>query len=418
MDVQIDNSMMDAPIPRWRKALGWGLYDIGNSAYFLVFSLYLFPVYLSQQKFAGNPKFELYWGITQGLAVLLAVTTGLVLGKLLDSKGLQRVAPNIITFASFSTFLLPILIAFGATPFLLLGGFVVVHSVYLVSLTVYDASLIRVANPGEDRAAVSGWAWGWGYVGGLMCMGLMEVGLFFYPRFSAWDFGVGAIFYFVASLYAARWLRRTLGEQSERKMSVGTNRGITSRTVSTPWGLLLAMLLVVDGIAVFMSYTGIYGTRALGLEERQMTSMLGLLQLLAFPLTGIVATIGARNVPKALVVCGVGWLATVTVLVSASGIAGMLMTIVIVSSIVGSTQALLRALFADKVTANREIEGFGRYAVVEKGAAFIGPVIAGSLIPFVGYRSVLFASGVVIMLGTLLIWKLARSKDSNREEFS
>jgi len=370
MDTQSDNYVIEAPVTRWKTALGWGLYDIGTSGYFLVFPLYLFPVYLAERVFAGDPKFELYWGIAQGLAVFFAVTAGLALGKVLDLKGMQRVAPTIIVFAPVVCFLLPLLIAVHARPRILLGAYVVVHAIHLLSLTVYDASLTRVAKPGADRAVVSGWAWGWGYVGGLACMGLMEIGLFFYPRYSAWDFGVGVFYYLVASLLAAGWLRRTLTRQTvPDSTAVGGNERI-NRPTRTPWGLLLSMLLVVDGIAVFMSYTGLYGTKVVGLGERQMTMMLALLQLLAFPLTGIFATLGSRNVPKALLLCGGGWLATVVLLVSASDMARLLITIIVVSGVVGSTQALLRALYADQILAQHEIEGFGKYALIEKEFLF------------------------------------------------
>ena len=400
---------------RWKTAFGWGLCDIGTSGYFLVFPLYLFPVFLAEHVFAGNAKFELYWGIAQGLAVLLAVAAGLMLGSILDLRGMRRVAPGIVALAPVVSFLLPLCIALDVAPVVLLSVYIVVHAVHLLSLTVYDASLTHVARTGEDRAVVSGWAWGWGYIGGLVCIGLMEIGLFFYPRYSAYDFAVGALYYLIASLFAAKWLRGTLAkEDTDDKLAKYTYNQVNSKS-RTPWGLLLSMLLVVDGIAVFMSYTGLYGTRVLRLEERQMTAMLALLQLLAFPLTGAVATLGRRDVPRALVLCGIGWLATVVLLMLASGIGGMLMTIVIVASVVGSTQALLRALYAGQVYVRHEIEGFGKYAVVEKGAAFIGPVVAGSLIPFVGYRSILFASGIAIMIGSLLIWKLTHATDVPKE---
>ncbi len=408
METQQNNNTRQEKFIKWRKGLGWGLYDVGTSGYFLVFTLYLFPVYLAERIFSGNSKFELYWGVAQGVAVLLAVGVGLLLGKALDLKGLQKVAPTIVIIAPFTCLILPILVGVKASPFTLLFGYVLVHAIHLLSLTIYDASLTQISKPGADRAIVSGWAWGWGYLGGLACMALMEIGILFYPRYSGWDFGVGALFYLVVSLFAAKWLRQTLIEQS---VSKAPEPDETTSAYRTPWRLLLSILFVVDGIAVFMSYTGLYGTRFLGLQERQMTLMLALLQLLAFPLTGIVATLGSRNVPKALLFCGIGWLVTVIILISASGIPGMLLTIVVVSTVVGSTQALLRALYADQILARKGIEGFGKYALVEKGAAFIGPVIAGSLIPFLGYKVVLFASGVSIMLGAFWIWKLTSKPD-------
>jgi hypothetical protein len=45
---------------------------------------------------------------------------------------------------------------------------------------------------------------------------------------------------------------------------------------------------------------------------------------------------------------------------------------------------MIRALYADATVTLRE-EGFSRYAVVTEGAAFVAPVAAGVLIPFVGY---------------------------------
>lgn len=386
-----------------RKGLGWGLYDIGNSGYYLVYPLYLFPVYLSERVFPGNPHFELYWGVAQGAAVLLAVVAGIWLGGRLDARGLRRVAPPIIAVTPVTAFLLPGLVALGCGGIVLLSGYVVVHSLYLLSLTVYDASLTGVATRGEERATVSGWAWGWGYLGGLVCLAVMEVGLRFYPRYSGWDFGVGTTFYLVVSLFAARWLRR--GIKVDAIAGTATLDSSKTHEQVAPWRLLLMMMLIVDGITVFMSFTGLYGTRVLQLPERQMTSMLALLQVLAFPLTGVIASLGAKNVPRALLMCGLGWLGTVTLLVSVGGLSGMLATIVLVSTVVGTTQALLRALYADVVPTHRAIEGFGRYAVVEKGAAFVGPVIAGILIPYVGYKPVLLVAGLMILLGSVFIWR-------------
>ena len=397
-----------------KKGISWGLYDFANSGYFLVFVVLTFPLFLSQHIFPGDRWFEAKWGVTQGAAILLAVVIGLSLGRRLDKVGIQKVVPWCIRFAGVMSLLIPLLIAFKASGNILLFIFAIVHATYLFSLTVYDASLKGVAT-GLESVEVSGWAWGWGYMGGIACMIIMLIVGKLSGENPTYIFFTASLFYLVSSLLSARGLKhritntiQKISQESEVKQkSTDTLMLSTNR-----WRLLLTFVLVVDGIAVFMGFFSIYANKIVGATDSSITAMLGVLQLLAFPLTGLLVSLGSSRygLRKLLLFCGLSWSIASALVVLFPTVSILWVCVFIIAGAVGTTQALLRSLYADTVPETGSIHGFSTYAIVEKGAAFIGPLVGGSLISVVGYKPVLLVAGLMILLGCISVGRLVKVK--------
>lgn len=386
---------------KWRRGLDWGLYDFANSGYFLVYVIFLYPLYLLKGPMAGDPWFEAKWGLAQGLSVLFAVVLGLLLGRRFDEMGLKKVAPLLLLLPAVASFLLPLLVLVNASAYLLLASWILVQSLYLISLTVYDSSLTQVARKGES-VAISGWAWGWGYMGGLTCMGLMQVGLIWWGRYSSQDFLVGSIFFAVFSAIAA-WRMPALLLESGPLQALPPRE---DRIDLERWKLLAVFVLIVDGIAIFMAFFGTFAHKVAAVSDDNITYMLALLQLLAFPLTGVVSGFAKYGIARLLKFCGAAWLLAVAISVVVPGATSMWIAVVIVATTVGTTQALLRAIYADSLDPEQAVRGFSIYAVVEKGAAFLGPTLAGLLIVGVGHRIVLAFAGVMTFIGCLVLARL------------
>ena len=394
----------------WIRGLDWGLYDFANSGYYLVYVVFLYPVYLIKGPLSGDVWFEAKWGFAQGLAVVLAVLAGLLLGRKFDVLGLRRVAPWLLMLPAFASLLLPLFIYLESSVYTLFFGWILVQSLYLLALTVYDSSLTQVAR-GREAMGISGWAWGWGYIGGLTCMGVMQVGLIWWNRYSAADFLAGCLFFILFSALAAWRLPNLLKQQETAKFVPSAEQ----KPRIERWKLLLVFLLIVDGIAIFMSFFSSFATKIALVSDDDLGKMLAVLQLLAFPFTGIISGLTRYSVTSLLRFCGVAWLLAVSIAMASPGPTTMWISVVIVASAVGTTQALLRAIYADSVDPAQAVSGFGVYAVVEKGAAFLGPALAGLLIVGFGHRAVIGFAGLMTFVGCLVLANLIKSVQRNTE---
>lgn len=404
---------------RWLKPLGrgldWGLYDFANSGYYLVYSVLVLPLYLSSVALKDDPWLVAKWGMAQGCSVALALLFGLLFARWLDRRGLRAVGQIAMVVPALASLLVPCLVYLKVGGHGVLLGYVFVNGLYLFSLTVYDASLAHVAR-GEESVTVSGWAWGWGYMGGLLCLGIMEVGLRFHARYSWAHFATGSFFFIIFAFLAALRLPAQLAFNGKIQWSASTVERLGPRPYDLKlrrWVLLLMLVFAVDGIAVFLTFFSIYANKVVLLPERDITKMMGLLQLLAFPLTGFLCGQVHRGIARLLWFCGCVWALAVFLVLAIPTVPALWASIVCVSAVVGTTQALLRAIYANTVSPATAISGFSVYAVAEKGAAFVGPLLAGILVVATGYHFVFGLAGLSILCScALLATCFSRSKGS------
>jgi len=385
----------------FKRGLDWGLYDFANSGYYMVYVVLIFPLYLTTVVMKGDKWLETKWGIAQGVSVVLAVLLGIIFGRILDRRNINKVVKYIAPAPALLSFLFPILIFFRASGIYLLVCYLIVQSVYLLSLTVYDSTLAHVAE-GEESLNVSGWAWGWGYMGGLFCIILMQIGLKFWERFSVFDFMVGSSFFLIFAVLAAKRFPRLLKKNALKENSdLAQNKTPDAhfKIKLKRWQLLLIFILIVDGIAIFFAFFSMYCSKVALLPETEITRMIAVLQLLAFPLTGLITSMIAKRLPVLLWFCGITWVSAGLLVILMPTRLILWTSVIIVSSTVGTTQSALRAIYSNTVTESNAIQGFSLYAIVEKGAAFIGPTIAGFLIFAVGHSFVIGMAGFMVFLG-------------------
>lgn len=387
------------------RGLDWGLYDFANSGYYIVYSLLFFPLYLATHPFNTDEWFEAKWGMAQGVSVALSVLFGLLLGNALDAIGIRRVARFTTLAPAVASLVYPLLIALNAGGNTLLVAYCVVHAIYLLSLTVYDATLTHVAH-GNTSVTISGWAWGWGYVGGLLCVGIMQIGLVLYNRYSPWDFLTGSLFFLVFSIMAVYRMAKRVDASPDLTTTSTPDHAQPSPKRVARWQLLSVFILVVDGIAIFLAFFSLYGTKVAGLAESDLTKMMAVLQILAFPLTGLVCSQADRGWHRLLWFCAITWAAACGLIVFIPSATSIWIAVILASATVGTTQALLRAIYSNTVTPAASIKGFSVYAIVEKGAAFLGPVLAGWIVVFLGYRVVFAFAAALIVTGCVILARI------------
>lgn len=378
--------------------IAWSLYDFANSAYALLVTGVAYQVYFKKMVFYGlEGVADLAWAGSVGFSILASAIISPLVGVAADRFGLRKRLFVILTLGASS--LTCSLALVGPTSWLLgVSLFVGVNLIYNVALFLYDSYLKLIIDE-HHRGLVSGFGWGLGYVGGIVCLAIT------FPFFSQEPtvsktlefrsgFIVVGLFYLLFSL-PALWLMP--GAVGDFRLE-GQNGSILreswhgARATLTRWRdhrevfkFLIAFFCITEGIMTIIYFTANYFSTTFGLGIRDILFFTVIVQLIAFPATWLAGRIGDRwSVKSALLASIVVWL--VIVLLMAFGRTYGLLYIIssLMGLVIGSSQALGRAFLASLTPTEKVSEFFGFNSLSSKVAATIGPVVFGGVATALG----------------------------------
>ena len=384
----------EAPVAR-RPVVAWCLYDWANSPFPAVVTTFVFAAYFTQAVADSPTVGTSQWGAMQGTAALLVALASPLLGAIADHGGRRKVwlaacTLAIIACSAMLWFVHPQ--TSDAVLMLWLVGIAVVA--FEIGMVFYNAMLPGLA-PQSWLGRVSGWAWGLGYFGGLVCLAAI---LFIFIQVETPPFGLDksqAQHVRIAGPLVAAWIavfsvpvflfvpeRAGEGRGAAAAMRAGLSALWQTLRHLRGYALvirfLLARMLYIDGINTLFIFGGIYAAGTFGMDLAQV-AMFGLL-------LNATAGVGAF---------AFGWIDDVigakpTVLIALVGIVAVGIPILMVESTLwfwilgavlgiffGPAQAASRSLMARLAPTGMETEMFGLYALSGKATAFIGPWLVG-----------------------------------------
>lgn len=375
--------------------MSWCLYDWANSAYPTVILTFVFATYFTQAVATDPITGTAHWGFALTVSgVILAVCSPL-LGAVADLTGARK--PWLATFTALSvaaTATLWYVAPSAALVPLAMTLVVISNTTFEFGIVFYNAMLPDLVPP-TRIGRLSGWGWGIGYAGGLVCL---VIALFAFVKPDQPPFGLvkaNAEHVRAAALLTAAWfavfslpillwtpdrpsrhvpLRRAVPEGI--RALARTLRDIRHhRDVAT---YLVAQMIYTDGLNTLFAFGGIYaaGTFSMSLEQVLMfgialnvTAGIG-----AFVFAWIDDWIGS----KATIAMG---LVAVTVLGAAILLVDTQQEFWILGLglgvFFGPIQSASRSLMAHLAPEQRRTEMFGLYALTGKATAFLGPMVLG-----------------------------------------
>jgi UMF1 family MFS transporter len=178
----------EVAIPK-RKVAAWALWDAGSAGINAITTTFVFNRYLVSGDFA-NPAvvsahgkaaalvvLQSQFGLASTVAGLVVLLLAPVLGQQSDSRGRRKLWLGVNTALVIAT-LIALFFVKGQPPFLLLGLvlFGVGTIFYEIAAVSYNAMLSQVSNP-RNVGRISGLGWSFGYLGGIVLLLLVYVGL-------------------------------------------------------------------------------------------------------------------------------------------------------------------------------------------------------------------------------------------------
>ena len=200
------------PLAPKREIFGWAMYDFANQAYTLLIITVIFGDLFTRVVVGDAPDYRmgnLLWSISLATSYLLVVACAPVAGAIMDYSASKK---RFLFAGYLLTVITTAMLYFVAPGYAALGVLLLILSNFAFSIgESFISSFLPELGPPRSLGKISGFGWGLGYIGGLVCaafaLGLLgEVSLENFERIR-WVGPLAAAFVLVACIPTFIWLR-------------------------------------------------------------------------------------------------------------------------------------------------------------------------------------------------------------------
>jgi MFS transporter, UMF1 family len=400
----------------------WVFYDWANSAYTLLITTAIFPLYF---KAAANEAgiaattSTAYWGYANSIATLLISLFAPFLGTIADYKGVKK---------KFFTFFFSIGIAFtmifAVVPNsqwgILLICYVITVIGYAGSNIFYDAFLVDVTvNQRMNQISSKGFAMG--YIGSTIPF-LISIALIILAQKNMISISVPSASQIAFAITGLWWGIFTIPMLKNVQQIYYIDRvpnPIThsfKRLLKTilhikgyrPLFLfLLAYFFYIDGVNTIITMSTTYGSD-LGISSTNLLIILFVTQIVAAPFSLLYGKLAEKYNTKMMLLIGV--FVYIIICIYAYFLNSTLdfwILAMLVASSQGGIQALSRSYFAKLVPKESANEFFGFYNIFYKFAAILGPFLVGFTAQMTGNtNSGVFSLVILFVIGGFILLRV------------
>jgi len=396
-----------------REVWAWSMYDFANSGYTTVVITAVFNAYFVAVVAGGATWATFAWTAALSVSYAAVVLAGPLIGAWADARAAKKellLASTVgcVVFTALLWYAAPGAVALALTLVVLSNFF------FGVGENLIAAFLPELADS-SAMGRVSGWGWSFGYVGGIVSLGLC---LAYITWAQARGLG-GAQFVPVSMLITAVVFvvaaTPTFPYHRERAQPQPRVERAWARLLETLRGaghyrdlrqFLLCILFYQAGIQAVIALAAIYAEQAMKFTEQQTIALILVVNVTAavgaFAFGYLQDAIGhVRTVALTLV----GWIVMVVIAGLAQGAVAFWIAANIAGLCMGSSQAAGRAVVGYLSPPARLAEFFGLWGLAVKSASIFGPITYGIVTwIFAGnHRLGIFAVGVYFVIGLALL---------------
>ena len=375
-----------------RTVVAWSLYDFANSSFSTIVLTFVYGAYfmkvIAENETVGSGQWM--WAVT--LSAIVVALLSPLLGAIADRRGLRKrfllisavccITATIGLYFPLPGQVLPALILFA-----------VANTAIELGNVFYNAFLPDISTD-ENIGRISGWAWGLGYVGGILCTILAMVALvdtddpwFGFTKEAGQNIRATnllvAAWFTVFCIPLFLYVKETRSPRSEP--SLGPYRALLAsfhdiRRHPQVTRFLIARLVYNDGLVAIFSFAGLYAVGTFGFTFKEIM-VFGIVMNLAAGIGAfvmgsvddrfgakltiyitlaafLVGTIGAATAENRMIF----WISSITI-----------------SLFAGPNQSASRSLMGRFVPKAKVNEFYGFFSFSGKATAFIGSLMIAEL---------------------------------------
>ena len=407
------------PGVRKREVFAWAMYDFANSGYTTVVLTAVFSAYFVGAVAGGAPWATLAWTASLSLSHAIVMLSMPVIGAWADRHGAKK---RLLVICTVGCVLSTAALSQVGPGAVVLGvALIVVSNVFFSwGESISAAFLPELARP-EAIGRVSGWGWSFGYLGGMLALGLSlavvlqaqssgESAAQFVPKTMWITAGVFAL----ASLCTFVWLRERaqIGGGRVAGLEVWARLLDTYRQARRYRDFMWLMSCAVayqGGVAVTIALAAIYAEQVIGFAQQETMVLIFVLNIAAalgaFAFGHWQDRIGHK---RALGLTLIGWTATCVIAALTTTKGGFWWAAAIAGVCMGSSQSAGRALAGLFAPPSQLAEFYGLWTFATRLASIIGPLSYGviSWATDGNQRLAIASTGALFVLGWLLLQRV------------
>ena len=399
-----------APEVPIREVWAWSMYDFANSGYTTVVITAVFSAYFVSTIGENLPWATFAWTAALSVSYALILVTGPLIGAWADAHAAKK---RLLLLTTVGCVLFTALLFFVSPGMVGAALLLVVLSNYFFGT---GENLIAAFLPelADSRAMgrVSGWGWSFGYLGGIVALGLCLAYILSSEgpatRTVPVTMLITAAFFAVAAAPTFLFLKERAQPQP-RMDSPWARVGRTlkhSRDFRDLRRFLACVLFYQAGITAVVSLAAIYAEQAMKFTMRETIVL-----ILVVNVTAALGAFGfgylqdAIGHVRAVALTLAGWTVVVIVAGLSQSSASFWVAANLAGLCMGSAQAAGRAIVGYLAPPARVAEFFGLWGLAMKAASIFGPLTYGAVTwMFAGnHRLAIFATGAYFVIGLSLL---------------
>ncbi len=408
------------PGVRKREVFGWAMYDFANSGYTTVVLTAVFAAYFVGSVAGGADWATFAWTLALSASHAVVMFTIPALGAWADRHAAKK---RLLLLTTVGCVLATAALALVGPGAVVLGMLLVmVSNVFFAwGESLIAAFLPELAHPAA-MGRVSGWGWSFGYLGGMLALGLCLVYVIWAQalgqpagQFVPVTMLITAGIFAVASVFTMVLLR----ERAQATAGAGGVSGVKAslrqlgdtlrhaRNYRDFMWLLGCAAAYQGGVAVTITLAAIYAEQVIGFVQQETMVLIFVLN--------IAAALGAfafgywqdrLGHKLALGITLVGWIATCIIAALTTTKGGFWYAAAIAGLCMGSSQSSGRAMAGMLAPPRQLAEFYGLWTFATRLASIIGPLSYGAITwatggnqrLAIGFTALLFLLGLVLLL--------------------
>jgi len=397
---------------RLREVWAWSMYDFANSGYTTVVITAVFNAYFVATVAGKAPWATFAWTAALSASYLAVLLSAPVVGAWADAHAAKKRLLLIATAGC--VFFTALLYLTGPGTVALAIALIILSNFFFATGENLIAAFLTELADSRAMGRVSGWGWAFGYLGGLVSLGVSLGYILTRPKDTPATEFVPVVMLITAFLFALCaaptfvFLKERALPQKQRK-SAWRQVFETLRKAShfrDLWRFLVCILFYQAGIMAVIALAAIYATEAM-----KFTFVDTIILILVVNVTAAIGAFGfgylqdAIGHVRSMRLVLAGWIVMIALAYLAQGVALFWVAANLAGLCMGSSQAAGRAIVGYLSPPARTAEFFGLWGLAVKAASIFGPLTYGAVTwIFEGnHRLGILAVGAYFVIGLALL---------------
>ena len=416
---------MISKIKNRKEVFAWSLYDFANQPFTTIIITFIYSAFFTKVIAENEQIGTTMWASSIALTAIIVAILSPILGAIADSGGYRKFFLILFTWVS-AVFSILLYFPEAGDTLLALTLFVIANIAFEMG-TVFCNSYLPDLSNSKNSGSISGFAWGLGFVGGLIALFLS---LFLFPDLDA--IGIRRInilvgvWFLVFSIPTILFVKDRKKEKFRKHHILDSFVSIrkTFRTVSyykTISQFLIARLFFNDGLVTIFALGGIYAVGTLDFTFNEVMQLGIVLNLAAGIGSFVFGYIEDKIGVKKIINISLFVLTFSTLLAFVAPyflfqkeifwVAGVL-----IGLMVGPNQSCSRSLMAQLTPKEKQNEFFGFFALTGKATSFLGPLLFGIVTSMYNQQMALWIIILLFVIGFILFNRIQFDSLSLQDE--